>query len=103
MCIRDRGKYGGTFYHPDLAIQLAQWLSPSFAIQVSRWTRELLLTGSVTLGKEKSNQELEQIQKQLLDTQTELKKERRKLLAYKRKHTYHKFKKERLKDMLLLK
>ncbi|OUK65272.1 DNA-binding protein, partial [Enterobacter hormaechei] len=26
--------------HPDIAINLAQWLSPQFAVQVSRWVRE---------------------------------------------------------------
>lgn len=31
---------GGTWIHPDLAIQLAQWCSKAFAIQVSRWIRE---------------------------------------------------------------
>lgn len=31
---------GGTWVHPDLAVQLAQWCSPRFAIQVSRWVRE---------------------------------------------------------------
>lgn len=31
---------GGVFLHPDLAMQLAQWCSPFFAIQVSRWIRE---------------------------------------------------------------
>lgn len=33
---------GGTWLHPDLAIQLAQWCNPFFAIQVSRWVREWL-------------------------------------------------------------
>lgn len=61
------GKNGYTYYHPDLAIQLAQWISPSFAVQVSRWTRELLLTGKVELGKEKTNEELENIYKQKID------------------------------------
>lgn len=56
-----QGKNGGTFYHPDLAILFAQWLSPSFAIQVSRCVRELLLTGSVVLGREKSSAELDMI------------------------------------------
>jgi hypothetical protein len=50
----------GTYLHSDLGIQLAQWISPSFAIQVSRWTRELLLFGKVELGQEKSNKELEE-------------------------------------------
>jgi hypothetical protein len=60
------GKYGGTFIHPDLAVQLAQWISPSFSLQVSRWIRELLLTGKVELGKEKSNEELENVYKEKL-------------------------------------
>ena len=33
---------GGTWLHPDLAIQLAQWCNKFFAIQVSRWVREWL-------------------------------------------------------------
>ena len=33
----------GTWIHPDLGIQLAQWCSPSFSIQVSKWIRELNL------------------------------------------------------------
>jgi hypothetical protein len=36
---------GGTWLHPDLAIQLAQWCSALFAIQVSRWVREWMTTG----------------------------------------------------------
>lgn len=47
---------GGTWLHPDLAIQLAQWCSKPFAIQVSRWIREWLTTGKnpleVDLNKE---------------------------------------------------
>jgi hypothetical protein len=38
------GKTQYTFAHPDVAIQIAQWCSSSFALQVSRWTRELLLS-----------------------------------------------------------
>jgi KilA-N domain len=34
---------GGTWIHPDLAIQLAQWCSPRFALQVSRWIQEWML------------------------------------------------------------
>lgn len=36
---------GGTWLHPDLAIQLAQWCNKAFAIQVSRWIREWMTTG----------------------------------------------------------
>lgn len=47
---------GGTWLHPDLALQLAQWCNKPFAIQVSRWIREWLTTGKnpvqVDLDKE---------------------------------------------------
>jgi KilA-N domain len=36
---------GGTWLHPDLAIQLAQWCNTPFALQVSRWVREWMTTG----------------------------------------------------------
>lgn len=37
---------GGTWLHPDLAVQLAQWCNKPFAIQVSRWIREWVTTGN---------------------------------------------------------
>jgi hypothetical protein len=41
-----RGKHnGGTWGHPDIAIQFAQWLDKGFALQVSRWIREWMTTG----------------------------------------------------------
>jgi hypothetical protein len=47
---------GGTWLHPDLAIQLAQWCNSTFALQVSFWVREWLTTGKnpveVDLDKE---------------------------------------------------
>lgn len=45
-----RGRTGGTWVHPDLAVNLAQWCSPRFAVQVSRWVRELLTDGRVELA-----------------------------------------------------
>ena len=36
---------GGSWIHPDLAIDLASWCSKKFAIQVSRWVQEWLITG----------------------------------------------------------
>ncbi len=30
----------GTWVHPDVAINLGQWCSPKFAVQVSKWVRE---------------------------------------------------------------
>lgn len=55
----------GSWIHPDLAVQLAQWISASFALKVSRWVRELALTGSVILGAEKSQDELLAIQNEM--------------------------------------
>ncbi len=34
----------GTWVHPDVAINLAQWCSAKFAVQVSRWVREWMTT-----------------------------------------------------------
>lgn len=43
------GRGGGTYVHPDIAIHLAQWCSAKFAVQVSKWVRELLTTGTVSI------------------------------------------------------
>src|SRR4051812_12373086 len=32
----------GTWVHPRVALNLAQWCSPNFAVQVSEWLEELL-------------------------------------------------------------
>jgi hypothetical protein len=63
LIIRDirtgKNESRGTFVHRRLALIIAQWISPDFAVQVAAWTEELLLFGSVTLGQEKSNKELD--------------------------------------------
>lgn len=43
------GRGGGTFAHPDIAIQFAQWCSPGFALWVSRQIRHLLEFGEVNV------------------------------------------------------
>jgi hypothetical protein len=43
--VAKEGRGGGTWAHPDIAIQFAQWCSPRFALQVSRWVREWMSTG----------------------------------------------------------
>jgi len=48
-----------TWSHPQIAINAAQWISPVFNVQVSKWVYELALTGSVTLGHEKKQEELD--------------------------------------------
>lgn len=34
-----KGKYGGSYYHNDLALQFARWLSPMFAVQLDQWVK----------------------------------------------------------------
>lgn len=48
MTVEGRG--GGTWAHPDIAIQFAQWCNPAFALQVSRWVREWMTTGKSPLA-----------------------------------------------------
>jgi hypothetical protein len=36
----------GTCVHPQVAIHLAQWCSPKFAVQVSRWVYEWMIAGT---------------------------------------------------------
>ena len=45
--------------HPQVAINIAQWISPKFDLMVSRWVYELLLCGDVKLGEERSYEELD--------------------------------------------
>jgi hypothetical protein len=59
--IKQGGTNQGTYVHRKVAYHLAQWISPHFAVQVSDILDELFLTGKVELGKEKSNEELEDI------------------------------------------
>ncbi|MDM8567129.1 KilA-N domain-containing protein [Candidatus Halobeggiatoa sp. HSG11] len=42
----------GTWVHPYVSINLAQWCSPRFAVLVTGWTFELLTEGSVSLKPE---------------------------------------------------
>jgi hypothetical protein len=57
----------GTWVHPDLGIHLANWCSPVFSVQVSRWVRELIITGSVELGNEKSIEQVQQSFKERME------------------------------------
>jgi len=97
----------GTWAHPQVAINIAQWISPEFDVQVSKWIFELMVTGKVELGNEKSNEELESLYKQQIKTltnqlekttnQLETNKEEHHKLLVKynsslKKHSYYKFK-----------
>lgn len=76
----------GTYIHPDLAINLAQWCSPSFSLQVSKWIRELIITDEVKLGHEKTDDEIQQsFQTQIEELKKQL-EDKEKLLN--EAHTY---------------
>jgi KilA-N domain len=47
------GGLSGTWVHQKIAIRLAQWLSPEFAVWVDMWVEELLLKGKVELTQSK--------------------------------------------------
>jgi hypothetical protein len=55
------GHSGGTMVHRRVAMYLAQRISPLFNVQVTGYLDELLLTGRVELGKEKTPEQLDAI------------------------------------------
>ena len=52
-------KEQGTWVHRDLAIHIAMWVSPKFAIRVSRWIGELLICGNVIYDNERPSEYIE--------------------------------------------
>ena len=50
-----------TWGQPQVAVNVAQWISPEFDVRVSKWIYELALTGKVELKNEKTNVELDNI------------------------------------------
>lgn len=49
VLLESGSKDRGTWVHPDVAIQFAQWYSPAFALWVSRQIRHLMTYGEVNL------------------------------------------------------
>jgi hypothetical protein len=45
------GDHSGTWIHRLLAIDLASWIYPPFAVQILKWTDELMSTGKVKLER----------------------------------------------------
>jgi hypothetical protein len=64
--VKKGGVYQGTWIHPDLAFNLIQWCSTEFSIQVSKWLFELVFTGNVELGNEKTSKETDEKYQELL-------------------------------------
>ena len=83
----------GTWVHPRVAVNIAQWISPSFDVKVSGWVHELSVCGQVRIGFEKTDKELLELQKIIKDQQELIKSQekRHKKLLYRR--NYHKLKK----------
>jgi hypothetical protein len=83
----------GSWIHPKLAVHLAQWLSPVFALKVSSWVLEIALTGTVIVGQEKTNEQLLILQQEVLKEREKYKELETKHNSILYKRSYHKFKK----------
>ena len=53
-----------TWAHPQVAINIAQWISPEFDVLVSKWVYEIMLTGKVDVNTQKTTPELDVINKE---------------------------------------
>ena len=67
-----------TWSHPQVAINIAQWISPEFDVLVSKWVYEIMLTGKVDIRDNKTTQELD-----VMNKENKLLKNRIKLLESK--------------------
>ncbi|NDE13727.1 KilA-N domain-containing protein [bacterium] len=82
----------GSWIHPDLAVNLAQWISHLFGIRVSRWVREILTTGHASFDP-KSNEELIRLQVELQREQEHRKRIETNHKRLVQRREYHKFQK----------
>ena len=48
-----------TWAHPQVAINIAQWISPRFDVKVSAWVYEVMMTGKVDISNTKSYRQLQ--------------------------------------------
>jgi hypothetical protein len=53
-----------TWAHPQIAINIAQWISPEFDVLVSKWVYEIMLTGKVDIRDNKTTEELDTMNKE---------------------------------------
>ena len=49
-----------TWVHPQVAINIAQWISPEFDVKVSGWVYEIMVTGKVDIKNTKTYLQLQQ-------------------------------------------
>ena len=50
--------------HPQVAINIAQWISPEFDVLVSKWVYEIMLTGKIDIRDNKTTEELDKMNKE---------------------------------------
>ena len=67
-----------TWAHPQVAINISQWISPEFDVLVSKWVYEIMLTGKVDIKNNRTTQELD-----IMNRENKLLKNRIKLLESK--------------------
>jgi hypothetical protein len=72
----------GTWVHPQVAIHLAQWLSPKFAVAVSKWvfrfmTGDLSLINEIKHNNKAMEEKLNESIKDLEKSRTELEKQKK--------------------------
>ena len=67
-----------TWAHPQIAINIAQWISPEFDVLVSKWVYEIMLTGKLDINNSKTTEELD-----IMNKENKLLKNRIKLLESK--------------------
>ena len=63
LLIKYKTGYGseqGTWVHPQVAINIAQWISPSFDVKVSGWVYEIMMTGKVDITNTTSFKKLQE-------------------------------------------
>ena len=53
-----------TWAHAQVAINIAQWISPEFDVLVSKWVYEIMLTGKVNIKDIKTTEELDTMNKE---------------------------------------
>jgi hypothetical protein len=52
-------KERATWVHPQVAINIAQWISPKFDVMVSAWVYEVMMSGKVDISNTKSYRQLQ--------------------------------------------
>lgn len=74
-------KFQGTWIHPHVAIHLAQWLSPKFAVAVSKWVFRFMCGDLTLIDEIKQNNEV--MKNQLKETQQQLEQKEQLLIETK--------------------